>query len=141
MCHLVMKVQSCCTLSSRWTPLVGSVVTGCLLCRQWRAVTLSTSEAVQWKGSLSPLNTTCRSEGKRDSVCSSSRPSEEQNHWKDKQQIHRGKKILLTKIYCRFLSLKQILVQYITIQFKSFILFKKDALNWSKVAVCYKRFL
>ncbi len=31
------------------------------------SIQMYTSEAVQWKGSLSPLNTTCRSEGKR--VC------------------------------------------------------------------------
>lgn len=82
LCYLVMNVQSCCILSSRWIPCVGSLVTGRPLCCQCNAVILSTKEAVQWKGSLSPLNTTCLREGNKDSVCSSSGPSREQDKTK-----------------------------------------------------------
>lgn len=75
--HLVMKVQSCTTLFSSWTPAPGSEVTICPLCRQCKLVVLSTKEAVQWKGSRSPLKTTWRWDGSRDRVCSSTGPSEQ----------------------------------------------------------------
>lgn len=74
--HLVMKVQSCSMLSSRWTPFSGSAVTAWPLCCQCSVVALSTRAAVHWKGSRSPLNTTWRKEGRRESVCSSRGPSE-----------------------------------------------------------------
>lgn len=73
--YLVMTVQSCRTLSSRRTPLSGLLLTIWPLWRQWTAVILSTRAAVQWNGSLSPLNTIWGSEGKRNRVCSSKGPS------------------------------------------------------------------
>lgn len=73
--YLVMTVQSCRTLSSRRTPFSGLLLTIWPLWRQCTAVILSTRAAVQWNGSLSPLNTTWRSEGNRNRVCSSKGPS------------------------------------------------------------------
>lgn len=73
--YLVMTVQSCRTLSSRRTPLSGLFLTAWPLWRQCMAVILSTQAAVQWNGSLSPLNTTWRIEGNRNRVCSSKGPS------------------------------------------------------------------
>lgn len=75
--YLVMKVQSCNTLFSSWTPISGSEVTNWPLWRQCKVVFLSTSAAVQWKGSRSPLKTTWRWDGSSDSVCSSRGPSEQ----------------------------------------------------------------
>lgn len=73
--YLVITVQSCRTLSSRTTPFSGLLRTIWPLWRQCTAVTLSTQAAVQWNGNLSPLNTTWRSEGNRNRVCSSKGPS------------------------------------------------------------------
>lgn len=75
--YLVMTVQSCKTLSSRRTPFSGLLPTVWPLWRHCMAVILSTRAAVQWNGSLSPLNTTCRSEGNKNRVCSSKGPSAE----------------------------------------------------------------
>lgn len=75
--HLVIKVQSCTTLLSSWTPISGSVVTGWPLWRQCKVVILSTKAAAQWKGSRSPLKTTWRWDGSSDMVCSSRGPSEQ----------------------------------------------------------------
>lgn len=71
-----MKVQSCSTLFSSWTPISGSEVTSWPLWRQCKVVILSTKAAVQWKGSRSPLKTTWRWDGSSDRVCSSRGPSD-----------------------------------------------------------------
>lgn len=72
-----MKVQSCSTLFSSWTPISGSEVTSWPLWRQCIVVILSTRAAVQWNGSRSPLKTTWRWDGSSDRVCSSRGPSEQ----------------------------------------------------------------
>lgn len=73
--YLVITVQSCKTLFSRRTPFSGLLLIICPLWCQWMEVILSSRAAVQWNGSLSPLNTTWRSEGNRNRVCSSKGPS------------------------------------------------------------------
>lgn len=86
--YLVMKVQSCSTLFSSWTPISGSEVTSWPLWRQCKVVILSTRAAVQWKGSRSPLKTTWRWDGSSDRVCSSRGPSEQHGGKKCRSDHH-----------------------------------------------------